>query len=177
IMQELAGRLSYLTNYERIIESIYNLSTSIQIPLSRIAEDSQLPIQIVKSFLKNIVRSQPELGDLLEVEGIFIRHSDTKPTILQSQTKKEMKCLFCESEFKIDIDQENRHANCPNCDEKIPICEICRSHLTLGEKIVQSSTCNHVYHKDHILEWIKIKSNCPVCKEPLVEKNLKPYPT
>lgn len=43
------------------------------------------------------------------------------------------------------------------------ICAICKEKFELGEKIT-SLLCNHTLHTDCISEWIKYKSECPVCR-------------
>jgi hypothetical protein len=45
-------------------------------------------------------------------------------------------------------------------DEKCPICV---SNYEIGEKITKIE-CNHIYHTNCISEWVKYKSECPVCR-------------
>mmetsp|Transcript_5188 Transcript_5188/g.6689 ORF Transcript_5188/g.6689 Transcript_5188/m.6689 type:complete len:292 (-) Transcript_5188:139-1014(-) len=55
-------------------------------------------------------------------------------------------------------------------------CAICLSSYKENETIVWSSStnCQHVFHKDCILSWIKTKfaSSCPCCRRPYIDKKL-----
>lgn len=43
-------------------------------------------------------------------------------------------------------------------------CSVCISDFQ-KEEIVVILSCNHVYHKNCVEEWIKTKSNCPYCRK------------
>ena len=46
-------------------------------------------------------------------------------------------------------------------------CSICLESYQERDKIVQL-TCNHIFHKDCIREWLQIKqNNCPLCRLPV----------
>ncbi|MCE7737654.1 MAG: AAA family ATPase [Candidatus Heimdallarchaeota archaeon] len=47
----------------------------------------------------------------------------------------------------------------------VEFCPICRLVLDFG---VQCLGCSYWYHKDHLVEWVKDSSNCPVCKHSLI---------
>jgi hypothetical protein len=42
-------------------------------------------------------------------------------------------------------------------------CAVCKSEFEINEKITVLN-CNHIYHTDCIGEWVKYKSECPVCR-------------
>ena len=64
---------------------------------------------------------------------------------------------------------------CLNCGKKAPYCEICKNIIVAGQKIVQVIDCGHIFHKEHIQEWIKVKGTCPVCKEKINEESIETY--
>ena len=49
-------------------------------------------------------------------------------------------------------------------DMKDEQCTICISNYELGEKITKIK-CNHNFHTYCISEWVKYKSECPVCRQ------------
>jgi hypothetical protein len=46
-------------------------------------------------------------------------------------------------------------------------CTICLEDFNLGEHI-RSLTCNHIYHKDCIDDWLTRNNSCPVCRQEAV---------
>ncbi|KAJ3679091.1 hypothetical protein LUZ60_017102 [Juncus effusus] len=42
-------------------------------------------------------------------------------------------------------------------------CAVCKDEMVVKEKITKLP-CNHLYHKDCILPWLKIRNTCPVCR-------------
>ena len=169
LLPEIRGRTIYVSNWEKIINAVDNLSPNIQIPLTRISELTRLSPSIIKPFLKTILMNNPGLGDLLEVEEIFIKHQKG----VKSEKLRELKCLYCNTE--LESFQLDKPVVCSKCGKKAPFCEVCKNIIIAGDKVLQSTNCDHIFHKEHILEWINVKSECPVCKEKINEENLHPY--
>ena len=48
-------------------------------------------------------------------------------------------------------------------DHKDNTCAICKSDFEVDENITLLS-CDHIFHTDCIAEWVKYKSECPVCR-------------
>ena len=84
--------------------------------------------------------------------------------------KDVIHCIYCRS--KLEEVEDCGPIVCMNCGRKTPICEICKNIIHAGEKLVQVSTCGHIFHKEHIVEWIKVRGKCPVCKEEINEDYL-----
>ncbi|KAM6589201.1 hypothetical protein CsatA_011806 [Cannabis sativa] len=60
------------------------------------------------------------------------------------EERKEDKCVIClESLFKIDDDS------------------------TIGQVVVESKQCNHVFHQTCITNWTRVHKTCPICRLPL----------
>ena len=51
-----------------------------------------------------------------------------------------------------------------NNDMKDENCTICVTKYQIGENITEL-TCKHIFHTECISEWVKYKSECPVCRQ------------
>jgi hypothetical protein len=49
-------------------------------------------------------------------------------------------------------------------------CSVCLSVIKAGESFVRCPFCDIPSHYSHIVEWIKVKPQCPNCKKKLVSK-------
>jgi hypothetical protein len=49
-------------------------------------------------------------------------------------------------------------------------CSVCMSHIKAGESFVRCPHCDIPSHYAHIVEWIKVKPQCPNCRKKLVAK-------
>jgi len=50
-------------------------------------------------------------------------------------------------------------------------CPICLDDYCGDQLVVSSSRCNHIFHKDCVLEWLEKHETCPCCRIPLVTQN------
>jgi hypothetical protein len=48
--------------------------------------------------------------------------------------------------------------------EEETICTICRNTVNRSEKIYRLD-CEHRFHKECAIEWLRIKKECPVCRK------------
>ncbi len=46
----------------------------------------------------------------------------------------------------------------------VKVCSICYQNLQIGENLIKIPGCEHVFHSKCILQWVKIKVNCPYCR-------------
>ncbi|MHA1186981.1 MAG: RING finger domain-containing protein [Candidatus Heimdallarchaeota archaeon] len=42
-------------------------------------------------------------------------------------------------------------------------CAICKLKMQKGQEVLCCPQCNYLFHKEHMMEWLKISSYCPVC--------------
>ena len=49
-------------------------------------------------------------------------------------------------------------------------CSICKLELRRNQSILQCPFCKHLFHREHIEEWLETKTECPVCQKELREK-------
>lgn len=59
------------------------------------------------------------------------------------------------------------------------ICPICLELVPLQEynlKQLVQTKCGHVFCEPHILEHLKYKLECPICKTPITKNDIEPLP-
>ncbi|MBY9001063.1 MAG: E3 ubiquitin protein ligase [Candidatus Heimdallarchaeota archaeon] len=59
-----------------------------------------------------------------------------------------------------------------NLDER---CSVCMSVIKAGESFVRCPFCETPSHYSHIVEWIKVKPQCPNCRKKLVARTFQQY--
>lgn len=62
--------------------------------------------------------------------------------------------------------------------EEVSICSICLSNFCVGENLIVLP-CDHFYHDICVRDWLKLKGNCPLCKQNVFDNlsNLNNYST
>lgn len=43
-------------------------------------------------------------------------------------------------------------------------CSICKDTIEIDNNFIKSPSCNHIFHSNCIIQWIKLQSFCPVCR-------------
>ena len=43
-------------------------------------------------------------------------------------------------------------------------CPICFGEFTSGDQVRDLETCDHLFHKKCIDQWLKLNANCPLCR-------------
>jgi hypothetical protein len=46
-------------------------------------------------------------------------------------------------------------------------CAVCGKDIEIFDQVSGCPLCNAKAHKEHFLDWVKMKHNCPVCKKSL----------
>ena len=126
----------------------------------------------------------PEIGEYLELEQVFIRQysedQDVKVFFNKAREKYREKiigaeirpaCIYCQDEFE-EIDR-SKVAICKNCGKEAPSCSICKQSMFYGEDLVKEKNCGNIFHKNHIVMWIRSEKFCPICKERINENSLE----
>lgn len=56
-------------------------------------------------------------------------------------------------------------------------CSVCGKGIQIFDEILACPLCNSKAHADHLVEWIKMRQSCPICKKPLaLDSNDYPVP-
>jgi uncharacterized C2H2 Zn-finger protein len=54
------------------------------------------------------------------------------------------------------------------------MCCVCRLPIRDGEQMVYCPNCGNAAHYRHLAEWVKIKGTCPICRNRISLRRLKP---
>ncbi|KAL8155261.1 E3 ubiquitin-protein ligase RING1-like [Apium graveolens] len=54
--------------------------------------------------------------------------------------------------------------------ESVILCAVCKEHFVIHNQAKQLP-CNHIYHEDCILPWLKSHNSCPVCRFKMPTEN------
>lgn len=80
--------------------------------------------------------------------------------------KRVVRCFSC-GEARTNINEV-----CPNCGIDTVLCSVCKLPISFGSEPLECYHCQHVAHKEHLLEWVKVKGTCPICQKKLVADKL-----
>ncbi|NVM02547.1 MAG: hypothetical protein HWN67_09445 [Candidatus Helarchaeota archaeon] len=88
--------------------------------------------------------------------------------IKENNHSLEPKGVICEN-----CQTVNKHSftYCIYCGLSLKGCSVCLSKVESSEEVLKCPYCDTISHKSHLLEWLKLKGVCPVCKYPLKWKN------
>ena len=87
---------------------------------------------------------------------------DKENAILQDKYSFNCDQNFLEknnSKFESYLDPENNELT-----NLVKVCSICYQNIQIGEKLIRIPGCEHVFHSNCILKWVKIKVTCPYCR-------------
>jgi DNA-directed RNA polymerase subunit RPC12/RpoP len=80
-------------------------------------------------------------------------------------------CFYCGKE--IDRSKTDGDIICSSCGKEAFSCSICMKHISYNEETVKDPNCGNLFHRRHIIEWLKVQGTCPLCKKRINEKSLK----
>lgn len=49
----------------------------------------------------------------------------------------------------------------------VEMCMICKLEIRDKQKVITCPFCKSYFHEDHLIEWIALNEDCPVCKKTL----------
>lgn len=89
--------------------------------------------------------------------------------IAQRESLNHYKTQEKKPHIKLDINEGTATEKLKN--EK---CTICVTDFEVGDKITELE-CKHVLHTNCIAEWVKYKSECPICRHPVktIDESIK----
>ncbi|MDH5403069.1 MAG: hypothetical protein OEZ01_04190 [Candidatus Heimdallarchaeota archaeon] len=173
VAKEMQAKDKRLTKIEELLTLIKQFRNDVPVLLGRIAELLKISKNEVEIYLKEILVYQENLGEYLELEQVFIKHSVVEKKteeVIQNTASKPFsslqKCTTCNTTQSVLIRQ------CINCNNILPYCHICKRGFADGDITKQCPHCTKQFHSVHILAYIQSKGACPVCRKALNDKIL-----
>ena len=90
-----------------------------------------------------------------------------RAAIEERLAKRETRCFSCGAIMK------SNQEKCPNCEIEPVVCSVCKLPISFGSSTLQCPHCENIAHKEHLLEWIKVKGSCPICQSKLQTKDFE----
>jgi hypothetical protein len=109
-----------------------------------------------ENYLKKAVELDPRYS---EASSWPEKLPEISPEYLTVEPSEIISCPFCSETIPSGMEK------CPTCGEKAFKCPICMKPIEFGDEFVKCPHCNTLAHRSHLLEWIKIKGICPVCRK------------
>ncbi|MCY3411756.1 MAG: hypothetical protein INQ03_09005 [Candidatus Heimdallarchaeota archaeon] len=81
LSSEFESRIKWFEPYQKILEVIQKTQAGIQVPLSRITDLSGATLEQTEGIIKLLLADNPDIGEYLEFEQIYIRGADVGSAI------------------------------------------------------------------------------------------------
>ncbi|HUT82995.1 MAG TPA: hypothetical protein VMZ29_17495 [Candidatus Bathyarchaeia archaeon] len=49
-------------------------------------------------------------------------------------------------------------------DKEVQYCQLCNKLIKEGHIIITCPVCNAIFHYDHLFDWLRDNTHCPICK-------------
>ncbi|NHJ49803.1 MAG: hypothetical protein FK733_18570 [Asgard group archaeon] len=173
LLQKEFENLNDLRELHKIIFNIV-----LEIPLYLVAEELGLAmrdseeLQSSLNYLQFAYQSAPteEKNRIVsEITGLIslgvtptefslpVDHEEIRERI----SKRTIRCFSCGEE------RTNVNEPCSNCGVETVQCSVCKLPISFGSDYLECSHCQNVAHREHLLEWVKVKGTCPICQQKL----------
>ncbi len=128
----------------------------------------QYAYQYAPDFYKNRI-----IKEITQLIGMGVQPKEmvipqAQEVIKDRIARRMIRCFSCGTEkaFGEDI--------CPNCGVETVQCSVCKLPISFGVGTAECPHCENIAHREHLLEWIKVKGSCPVCQRHLKAADIKP---
>jgi hypothetical protein len=91
-----------------------------------------------------------------------VNHEEIRERI----SKRTIRCFSCGEE------RTNVNEPCSNCEIDTVQCSVCKLPISFGSDYLECYHCQNVAHREHLLEWVKVKGTCPICQQKLTVDKL-----
>ncbi len=106
-----------------------------------------------------VFRNRPSVSEVQEEEPDSIAHT-------RRERPTRYNCRKCGAQITGD------KATCQKCGAKQRQCTVCQGFIEHKEQYLQCPHCKQLAHKRHLLEWLKVKGQCPYCRRKLRRKDV-----
>lgn len=142
----------------KVKQILLEITPNVPISLKRIAEVTGVTEKSLEMYLIELTKINPQAGSYFSLEQVFIKKIETVSQVLDPRPSVEKTCMSCGAIAK--------RFPCEICSEGTQ-CTTCKLNIGQGEDSLHCPYCKRPSHSKHLLEWLKIKGECPNCKEKL----------
>ena len=119
------------------------------------------------------------IDDITPAESVEVTQveisSPVEDTLETQKSLEELEIIAAEAKEEEEEEEEQHIVKGPqplkvattDLDER---CSVCMSPIKAGESFVRCPFCEIPSHYSHIVEWIKVKPQCPNCRKKLVAR-------
>jgi hypothetical protein len=131
-----------------------------------------LGFSLYKSYLNEKVEEKNFTKKLLKLykDKEYLKNTNIQEFVTKNKTVME-KVNILEIEKEIIL---NKFTKKVTEETKIGECIICIANFEIDD-LRSTMTCEHAFHFDCLIDWFKIKPNCPVCRVPFRKGLLEQY--
>jgi predicted transcriptional regulator len=161
----------FKTSQPRIPEPVIpirELDLNYQLVVSGIELSKGIPSKIsIKKLANHVKLHNYEVVKLISgliAQGYYRGQISSKhfvKTHAMFKIREPPKCFSC------GVLLQDYKKPCPSCNAVPPICSVCKGAMSSADDLVACPHCRHEAHPLHIKEWLKIKGECPVCRNKL----------
>ncbi len=177
---QVIGKLGLLVPnkvLQYLITQLYDPDPKIQaysiMALTQIANKHVGEVKEILPFLTEAFEKMPkrtESGFVYDILGQSIKKISEhlyEKNIADFMTTEQISCPYCKEFYPASSEV------CTNCGKAVAKCSICGQKLQHDVDMKACPFCKTVFHKDHLLAWIKMNRNCPNCLRSLFEEDLQ----
>ena len=95
------------------------------------------------------------------------KKDDTDGTIFCVDTRSELKQINPTAENTENVVLDTKKALVRISTASKSNCAVCGKGIEIFDEVTGCPICGSKAHRDHILDWVKMKHACPVCKKSL----------
>ena len=161
ILLELNYHREKDTSYPKILDILSQVRPNIPVTLPRIAKFVNFPEDKMEGLLIKLAAENPDVGEYLELEQVFIRKENTDQ-LIDTLKVRYSACYYCGQPFESTDDP-----TCTSCGKEILKCVVCKLPISFGEEVGKCSLCEAKGHLVHMEEWVKTQGKCPYCQQEL----------
>ncbi len=112
----------------------------------------------------------------LIVFGLILSIAGLVSIIIHSRIKKKLKekrfyCFYCG--YDITFTSKEGSLLCNSCGNKVLFCNLCSKIVNPNEQIAIIKPCNHIFHKNELLDFVEEGNYCPKCRGEIKELSFK----
>lgn len=142
----------------KVKQILLEITPNVPISLKRISEVTAVTEKSLERYLTELTIVNPQAGSYFPLEQVFIKKIETVSQVLDPSPKVDKTCMSCGAIAK--------RFPCETCGEGTQ-CTTCKLNIGQGQDTLHCPYCKKLSHSKHLLEWLKIKGECPNCKEKL----------